>query len=61
MEMANKTIKHYKHTNEFPYSLASEQKIKCSISSNKRRASNNRFPLINDAPLGIHIEISASL
>ena len=31
------------------------------ISSNKRRASNKRRPLISAAPLGIHIEISASL
>ena len=31
------------------------------ISSNKRRASNNRRPLISVASLGIHIEISAFL
>ena len=31
------------------------------ISSNKRRASNKFRPLISTAPLGIHIEISASL
>ena len=31
------------------------------ISSNKRRASNKCRPLISAAPLGIHIEISASL
>ena len=31
------------------------------ISSIKRRVSNNRRPLIRAAPLGIHIEISASL
>ena len=31
------------------------------ISSNKRRASNNHRPLISAAPLGIYIEISASL
>ena len=31
------------------------------ISSNKRRASNKRRPLISAAPLGIHIEISAFL
>ena len=31
------------------------------ISSNKRRALNNRRPLIGAAPLGMHIEINASL
>ena len=31
------------------------------ISSNKRRASNKCRPLISAAPLGIHIETSASL
>ena len=30
------------------------------ISYKKRRASNKRRPLIGAAPLGIHIEISAS-
>ena len=30
------------------------------ISSNKRRASNKRRPLINAVPFAIHIEISAS-
>ena len=34
---------------------------KYRISSNKRRVSNKRCPLISAAPLGIHIEISASL
>ena len=31
------------------------------ISSNKRRSSNKRHPLISAAPLGIHIEITATL
>ena len=31
------------------------------ISSNKRRVSNNSRPLISTAPLGINIELSASL
>ena len=31
------------------------------ISSNKRRASNKRRPLMNAAPLGIQIEIGTSL
>ena len=34
--------------------------IEYHISSNKRRASNQHRPLISAAPLGIHIEISAS-
>ena len=34
---------------------------KYRISSNKRRASNNRRVLIKAAPLGIRIEISALL
>ena len=34
---------------------------KYRISSNKRRVSNKRRPLISVAPLGIHIEISTSL
>ena len=33
---------------------------KYRISSNKRRASNKRRPLISAEPLGIHTEISAS-
>ena len=31
------------------------------ISSNKRRASNKRHPLISAAPMGNHIEITATL
>ena len=37
------------------------KKLRYRISSNKRRASNKRRPLINVTPLGIHIEISVSL
>ena len=31
------------------------------ISSNKRRVSNKRHPLISTAPMGNHIEITATL
>ena len=36
-------------------------KVKYRIFCNKRRASNKRRPLLSTAPLGIHIEIRASL
>ena len=55
----NKTFKEFllilMHWQDF------EEAHKTSISSNKRRASNKRRPLKSAAPLGIHIEISASL
>ena len=38
----------------------SNVKVRYTISSNKSRASNKHHPLISTAPLGIHIEISAS-
>ena len=41
-------------------SLEVDKYIEYRISSNKRRTSNQHRPLISAAPLGIHIEISAS-
>ena len=41
--------------------LSSKNNMTYRISSNKRRVSNKRHPLIRAEPLDIHIEISAFL